>query len=116
MWFSTADCVDLNVCDIQLSIVQNNNTMHVGTTIWESSLVFAKWLERQEVDGEFNHKTLREKRAIELGAGCGIAGTPSKKHMQSCCILNWLYYCRDGYGNIWMQHGAHRHSSSFAYP
>ena len=74
MWFSTDATVDLCVSGVQLSIVQDNTTMHVGTTVWESSLVLAKWLDKNQRDGILSEDTIKGKRGVELGAGCGIAG------------------------------------------
>eukprot|EP00271_Cylindrocystis_brebissonii_P010215 TRINITY_DN26340_c0_g1_i1.p1 TRINITY_DN26340_c0_g1~~TRINITY_DN26340_c0_g1_i1.p1 ORF type:complete len:234 (+),score=39.00 TRINITY_DN26340_c0_g1_i1:1076-1777(+) len=76
MWFSDSRTVELSLFDRPFSIVQDNTTMHVGTTVWEASLVMAKWLEKNAyVAGhEFSVAKLGEKRALELGSGCGIAG------------------------------------------
>ncbi|CAI7862626.1 unnamed protein product [Closterium sp. NIES-54] len=50
--------------------------MHVGTSVWEASLVFAKWLEKNHENDEceLSGSKVAGKRAVELGAGCGIAG------------------------------------------
>eukprot|EP00897_Mesotaenium_endlicherianum_P008807 jgi/Mesen1/7955/ME000422S07108 len=78
MWYSDKPTVELEIFGQKLSIVQDNTTMHVGTTVWEASLVMAKWLEKNhKKDGEFSPLNLRGKRAIELGAGCGIADIPA---------------------------------------
>lgn len=87
MWFSQEPTVELDVCGRHLSIVQDNSTMHVGTTVWESSLALAKWLEhnRSASGGHFSHEALRGKRAVELGSGCGIAGMAAA--LMGCDVL-----------------------------
>lgn len=43
--------------------------------VWDASLVFAKYVERQRSSGDFCRARLRGKRALELGAGAGgVAG------------------------------------------
>jgi predicted nicotinamide N-methyase len=41
----------------------------VGGTLWDSSLVLAKYLERQ-----YHPDGLAGRRIIELGSGCGLVG------------------------------------------
>ncbi|XP_024542272.1 protein N-lysine methyltransferase METTL21A-like isoform X1 [Selaginella moellendorffii] len=53
---------------------QDPNSKHVGTTVWDSSVVFAKFLEKNCNRGQLNGVQMAGKRAIELGAGCGVAG------------------------------------------
>ncbi|EFJ17374.1 hypothetical protein SELMODRAFT_114854, partial [Selaginella moellendorffii] len=57
-----------------LLISQDPNSKHVGTTVWDSSVVFAKFLEKNCNRGQLNGVQMAGKRAIELGAGCGVAG------------------------------------------
>eukprot|EP00475_Leptophrys_vorax_P042110 TRINITY_DN79445_c0_g1_i1.p1 TRINITY_DN79445_c0_g1~~TRINITY_DN79445_c0_g1_i1.p1 ORF type:complete len:227 (+),score=19.60 TRINITY_DN79445_c0_g1_i1:27-707(+) len=75
MWFSAERTVELELWGQPLSIVQDNESMHVGTSVWEASLVFAKWLEKNSDNGEceLSRVQVTGKRAIELGTGCGIA-------------------------------------------
>jgi len=53
----------------QQSVVKSNNS--VGLTVWDSSVVLAKYLERR---CELNCNSLNGKTVIEIGAGCGIPG------------------------------------------
>ncbi|EPS70312.1 hypothetical protein M569_04453, partial [Genlisea aurea] len=57
-----------------LQFSQDPNSKHLGTTVWDASLVFAKFLEKNCRKGRFSPSKLRGKRVIELGAGCGVAG------------------------------------------
>ncbi|KAL9269714.1 hypothetical protein AKJ16_DCAP07944 [Drosera capensis] len=45
--------------------------------MWDASMVFAKFLEKNCKRGKFSHSKLLGKRVIELGAGCGVAGFDS---------------------------------------
>ncbi|KAG0607264.1 hypothetical protein M758_8G014600 [Ceratodon purpureus] len=54
---------------------QNPNSQHHGTTIWDSSIVFVKYLEKNSKKGEFSRATLHNERVLELGAGCGVVGS-----------------------------------------
>lgn len=58
----------------QLQFCQDPNSKHHGTTVWDSSMVFAKYLEKNCRKGRFSPAKLKGKRVIELGAGCGVAG------------------------------------------
>uniref|UniRef100_A0A5B7BHX9 Methyltransferase-like protein 21D n=1 Tax=Davidia involucrata TaxID=16924 RepID=A0A5B7BHX9_DAVIN len=58
----------------QLQFSQDPNSKHLGTTIWDASMVFAKFLEKNCRKGKFCQSKLKGKRVIELGAGCGVAG------------------------------------------
>ncbi|CAL0304059.1 unnamed protein product [Lupinus luteus] len=64
----------LEVLGHDLQFVQDPNSKHLGTTVWDSSLVFAKFLERNCRKGRFSPAKLKGKRVIELGAGCGVSG------------------------------------------
>ncbi|RVW17551.1 hypothetical protein CK203_083499 [Vitis vinifera] len=50
------------------------NSKHLGTTVWDASMVFVKFLERNCRKGRFSPSKLKGKHVIELGAGCGVAG------------------------------------------
>ncbi|KAG6543530.1 hypothetical protein Mapa_015024 [Marchantia paleacea] len=67
------DAVEVDVLGHNLLIKQDPNSKHLGTTVWDSSLVFVKFL-RNSKKGEFSRAKLAGKRVIELGAGCGLAG------------------------------------------
>ncbi|KAE8804016.1 protein N-lysine methyltransferase METTL21A [Hordeum vulgare] len=58
----------------RLLIFHDPNSKHLGTTVWDASMVFAKFLEKNSRKGRFCPSKLKGKRAIELGAGCGLAG------------------------------------------
>ncbi|XP_004506058.1 uncharacterized protein [Cicer arietinum] len=64
----------LEVLGHELQFVQDPNSKHLGTTVWDASLVFAKFLERNCRKGRFSPAKLKGKRVIELGAGCGVSG------------------------------------------
>ncbi|MQL73102.1 hypothetical protein Taro_005433, partial [Colocasia esculenta] len=53
---------------------QDPNSKHLGTTVWDASMVFIKFLEKNCRKGRFCPSKLKGKRVIELGAGCGLAG------------------------------------------
>lgn len=58
----------------ELQFAQDPNSKHLGTTVWDASMVFAKFLEKNCRRGRFSRSKLLGKRVIELGAGCGVAG------------------------------------------
>ncbi|XP_061359438.1 uncharacterized protein LOC133303537 isoform X1 [Gastrolobium bilobum] len=64
----------LEVLGHDLQFSQDPNSKHLGTTVWDASLVFVKFLERNCRKGRFSPSKLKGKRVIELGAGCGVSG------------------------------------------
>ncbi|XP_027347316.1 protein-lysine methyltransferase METTL21D isoform X2 [Abrus precatorius] len=64
----------LEVLGHELQFSQDPNSKHLGTTVWDASLVFVKFLERNCRKGRFSPAKLKGKRVIELGAGCGVSG------------------------------------------
>ncbi|CAI5470216.1 unnamed protein product [Closterium sp. Yama58-4] len=70
----TTNVIELEAMGHRLRVTQDPNSKHVGTTVWDSSIVVLKYLERHSNKGEFSRAKLKGKRAIELGAGCGLAG------------------------------------------
>ncbi|WJX50174.1 hypothetical protein P8452_36516 [Trifolium repens] len=64
----------LEILGHELQFAQDPNSKHHGTTVWDASLVFAKFLERNCRKGRFSPAKLKGKRVIELGAGCGVSG------------------------------------------
>ncbi|KAK4440695.1 protein N-lysine methyltransferase METTL21A [Sesamum alatum] len=58
----------------QLQFSQDPNSKHLGTTVWDASMVLVKFLEKNCRKGRFSPSKLKGKRVIELGAGCGVAG------------------------------------------
>ncbi|RYR59798.1 hypothetical protein Ahy_A05g025782 isoform G [Arachis hypogaea] len=63
----------LEVLGHELQFTQDPNSKHLGTKVWDSSLVFAKFLERNCRKGRFSPAKLKGKRVIELGAGYGVS-------------------------------------------
>ncbi|RWR89612.1 protein-lysine methyltransferase METTL21D [Cinnamomum micranthum f. kanehirae] len=82
MRFTDSPVIDLQIGDTHLSIEQDNASMHVGTSVWPCSLVLAKFVERwlllspSASPNPYSSSLLLfpNKRAVELGAGCGPAG------------------------------------------
>ncbi|XP_020592262.1 protein N-lysine methyltransferase METTL21A isoform X2 [Phalaenopsis equestris] len=70
----STSAVLIDVLGYHLHLSQNPNSKHLGTTVWDSSMVFIKFLEKNSRKGRFSPSKLKGKRAIELGAGCGLAG------------------------------------------
>nr|XP_043631044.1 protein N-lysine methyltransferase METTL21A isoform X2 [Erigeron canadensis] len=66
--------VSFEVFGYQLQFSQDPNSKHLGTTVWDASMVLVKYLERNCRKGRFCPSKLKGKRVIELGAGCGVAG------------------------------------------
>ncbi|GMJ07581.1 hypothetical protein like AT1G08125 [Hibiscus trionum] len=66
--------ITFEVLGHQLQFSQDPNSQHLGTTVWDTSMVFAKFLEKNCRKGRFCQSKLKGKRVIELGAGCGVAG------------------------------------------
>ncbi|XAR72601.1 Calmodulin-lysine N-methyltransferase [Bertholletia excelsa] len=77
MKFTDSPVIELPVLDSLLSIQQDNGSIHVGTSVWPCSLVLVKFAERwASATADNPYAALldfRNKRAIELGAGCGVA-------------------------------------------
>ncbi|KAF5447335.1 hypothetical protein F2P56_032895 [Juglans regia] len=66
--------MNLEVLGHELQFSQDPNSKHLGTTVWDASLVFVKFLEKNCRKGRFCPSKLKGKRVLELGAGCGVAG------------------------------------------
>ncbi|KAG8072925.1 hypothetical protein GUJ93_ZPchr0006g45794 [Zizania palustris] len=66
--------ISLELLGHRLHIAQDPNSKHLGTTVWDASMVFVKFLEKNSRKGRFCPSKLKGKRVIELGAGCGLAG------------------------------------------
>ncbi|EEF44364.1 protein N-lysine methyltransferase METTL21A [Ricinus communis] len=79
MKFTDSPVIELPIGDKLLSVQQDNGSMHVGTSVWPCSLILAKFADRWSTASSNPYSTLvgfRSKpcRAVELGAGCGVAG------------------------------------------
>ncbi|GLU11872.1 hypothetical protein SLE2022_285920 [Rubroshorea leprosula] len=70
----STSAIPFEVFNHQLQFSQDPNSKHLGTTVWDSSMVFVKYLEKNCRKGRFCPSKLKGKRVIELGAGCGVAG------------------------------------------
>lgn len=70
-----AHSLTLDACGRRLSLLQSPSSMSTpgvtGAVVWDSGVVLAKFLEHAVDSGLL---TLRAARALELGAGCGLAG------------------------------------------
>jgi len=58
----------------QFTLEQSPESDHLGTTVWDSSIVLAKYLEKNAKNGPFSRSALRGARVMELGSGVGLAG------------------------------------------
>ncbi|KMT01934.1 hypothetical protein BVRB_9g209550 [Beta vulgaris subsp. vulgaris] len=82
MKFTDSPVIDLPVSNTNLSLQQDNGSMHVGTSVWAGSLVLVKFADRWSPSNPRNPNPnpysdlldFRAKRGIELGTGCGVAG------------------------------------------
>ncbi|XP_062221538.1 uncharacterized protein LOC133920915 [Phragmites australis] len=70
----STSAISLEVMGHRLHISQDPNSKHLGTTVWDASMVFVKFLEKNSRKGRFCPSKLKGKKVIELGAGCGLAG------------------------------------------
>ncbi|KAJ6803457.1 protein N-lysine methyltransferase METTL21A isoform X2 [Iris pallida] len=70
----STSAIILDVLGHRLQLAQDPNSKHLGTTVWDASVVLIKFLERNSRKGRFCPARLKGKRTIELGAGCGLAG------------------------------------------
>ncbi len=61
-------------CSIEFQLAQDPSSHNLGTTVWDASIVLAKYLEKNVRKGEFSRVKVKGKRCIELGAGMGLAG------------------------------------------
>ncbi|XP_004487193.1 uncharacterized protein [Cicer arietinum] len=79
MKFTDSPVIELPVADTALSLHQDNGSMHVGTSVWPCSLVLVKFIDRWSHASPNNNPythllNFQNKRAVELGCGCGVAG------------------------------------------
>lgn len=60
---------------VDLILSQDPNSYNLGTTVWDASIVLAKYFEKNSHRGEFSRTKVSGKKVVELGAGVsGLAG------------------------------------------
>jgi predicted nicotinamide N-methyase len=74
MCVRAATCHTTVARSVTLRLAQDPNSEHLGTTVWDASIVLAKYLERGMRKGELSRPKVSGKRGLELGAGMGLAG------------------------------------------
>lgn len=76
--FNTHDqvCVEVPLFGSTWRLAQAPDTNHLGTTVWDASIVLAKWIEKNARRGSelSRPKLAGGKRVLELGAGMGLGG------------------------------------------
>lgn len=71
----TSTSVELPLFGSTWRLAQAPNTNHLGTTVWDASIILAKWMEKNARKGsELSRPKLVGKRVLELGAGMGLGG------------------------------------------
>eukprot|EP01035_Chromulina_nebulosa_P017696 gene17696-23286_t len=50
----------------------DNNLHSIGAVVWDSSVIFIKYIEKNY--RLYNYEKLNNKKVLELGSGCGLAG------------------------------------------
>ncbi|KAF5830984.1 putative methyltransferase-domain-containing protein [Dunaliella salina] len=66
--------VSLEFMGETLRVSQDPNTEHLGTSVWDASIVLAKFLEKNMRKGAFARTKIAGKRVLELGSGMGLGG------------------------------------------
>lgn len=69
-----SNIVTQTVFNIEFQLAQDPSSHNLGTTVWDASIVLAKYLEKNARKGELSRIKVKNKRCIELGAGMGLAG------------------------------------------
>eukprot|EP00878_Enallax_costatus_P039629 GHUV01045490.1.p1 GENE.GHUV01045490.1~~GHUV01045490.1.p1 ORF type:complete len:172 (+),score=20.38 GHUV01045490.1:270-785(+) len=88
--FSTT--CDVEVLGVNLRLAQDPNSEHLGTTVWDASIVLAKYFEKNIRKGDFSRPKATGKRAVELGAGMGLAGLAfALIGMQLAGTTTWIF-------------------------
>lgn len=64
----------INIFGYDLVMVQDpgSRSLGHGAVVWDSSVVFAKYMEVNSSD--FEPSKMSSKKVLELGSGCGLAG------------------------------------------
>mmetsp|Transcript_32158 Transcript_32158/g.76454 ORF Transcript_32158/g.76454 Transcript_32158/m.76454 type:complete len:401 (+) Transcript_32158:54-1256(+) len=63
-----------DIMGVELKLEQSPGSDHLGTTVWDASIVLAKYLEKNAARGPLSRRAVKGKTVIELGAGVGLAG------------------------------------------
>lgn len=73
----SAESVALDGFGLRLEFSQDPDSEHLGSTVWDSSIVTFKYLEKNaDVGGHpFSRAEVAGRHCIELGAGMGLGGT-----------------------------------------
>lgn len=66
--------VEQELFGITLQLAQDPSSNNLGTTVWDASIVLAKYIEKNSRRGDFSRAKVRGRRVLELGAGMGLAG------------------------------------------
>ncbi|KAL4448418.1 hypothetical protein ABPG75_005637 [Micractinium tetrahymenae] len=66
--------VEQELFGITLQLAQDPSSHNLGTTVWDASIVLAKYIEKNSRRGDFSRPKVRGRRVLELGAGMGLAG------------------------------------------
>lgn len=66
--------VEVNGFGLELRLAQDPASNHLGMSVWDSSIVMFKFLDRNQARGELSRKKVHNKRCLELGAGMGLSG------------------------------------------
>lgn len=59
---------------VELVLAQDPNSRNLGTTVWDASIVLAKYFEKNSRRGDLSKVRIKGKSAVELGAGMGLGG------------------------------------------
>ncbi|KAI3426281.1 hypothetical protein D9Q98_008654 [Chlorella vulgaris] len=70
--FSTV--VEQELFGIEFQLAQDPASNNLGTTVWDASIVLAKYIEKNSRRGDFSRTKVRGRQCLELGAGMGLAG------------------------------------------
>eukprot|EP00210_Caulerpa_lentillifera_P000716 g693.t1 len=69
-----SNIIELSLFGLELKLFQDPNSNNLGTTVWDASIVCAKYFEKNASRGNFSREKVRKFRAIELGSGVGLGG------------------------------------------
>lgn len=69
-----SNLVEVDAFEWCFRLKQDPSSKHLGTTVWDASIVLSKYLERCFRKGELGRKKKSLKKALELGSGMGLGG------------------------------------------